>query len=41
MATDLLRNEFLPFGAPIDDATIIDIVDDVYLPLVLRPVGDR
>ncbi|MDN5917561.1 MAG: TetR/AcrR family transcriptional regulator [Pseudonocardia sp.] len=41
VATDLLRNEFLLFGAPIDDATIVDIVDDVYLPLIRRPVGDR
>ena len=37
VATDLLRNQFLLFGAPVDDAIITDIVDDVYLPLVLRP----
>jgi AcrR family transcriptional regulator len=37
VATDLLRNEFLIFGAPVDEAIITDIVDDVYLPLVLRP----
>ncbi|WP_256861083.1 TetR/AcrR family transcriptional regulator [Streptomyces tsukubensis] len=36
VATDLLRNQFLLYGNPIDDATITDIVDDVYLPLVLR-----
>ncbi|MFH8350384.1 TetR/AcrR family transcriptional regulator [Streptomyces sp. NPDC018045] len=37
VATDLLRNEFLLYGAPIGDETIIEIVDDVYLPLVLAP----
>ncbi len=37
VATDLLRNQFLLFDAPIDDEIIIDIIDDVYLPLVLRP----
>jgi hypothetical protein len=37
VATDLLRNQFLLFGAPIEDDVITDIVDDVYLPLVLRP----
>jgi hypothetical protein len=37
VATDLLRNQFLLFGAPIDDEIILDIVDDVYLPLVLSP----
>jgi AcrR family transcriptional regulator len=37
VATDLLRNQFLLFGAPIDDEIIVDIVDDVYLPLVLSP----
>jgi AcrR family transcriptional regulator len=37
VATDLLRNQFLLFGAPVDDEIIIDIVDDVYLPLVVRP----
>ncbi|MFI1918095.1 TetR/AcrR family transcriptional regulator [Nocardia sp. NPDC020380] len=38
VATDLLRNQFLLFGAPIDDAIILEIVDDVYLPLVQRVV---
>ncbi|MBW0106035.1 TetR/AcrR family transcriptional regulator, partial [Pseudonocardia sp. KRD291] len=28
VATDLLRNEFLLFGVPIADETIVDIVDD-------------
>lgn len=37
VAPDLLRNQFLLFGAPVDDEVIIDIVDEVYLPLVLRP----
>jgi AcrR family transcriptional regulator len=37
VATDLLRNHFLLFGAPVVDAVITDIVDDVYLPLVLSP----
>ncbi|GCD40750.1 TetR/AcrR family transcriptional regulator [Streptomyces paromomycinus] len=37
VATDLLRNEFLLFGAPVEDETIIEIIDDVYLPLVLAP----
>ena len=36
VATDLLRNEFLLYGAPIPDESIVDIVDEVYLPLVLR-----
>ncbi|WP_020550820.1 TetR/AcrR family transcriptional regulator [Embleya scabrispora] len=39
VATDLLRNEFLLFGAPIEDAVILDIVDDVYLPLIRCPVS--
>ena len=34
VATDLLRNEFVLYGAPIPDATIVEIVDEVYLPLV-------
>jgi AcrR family transcriptional regulator len=34
VATDLIRNQFLLYGAPVDDAVIIDIVDEVYLPLV-------
>lgn len=37
VATDLLRDQFLLFGAPVDDKIITDIVDDVYLPLVLSP----
>ncbi|MEU2791705.1 TetR/AcrR family transcriptional regulator [Streptomyces sp. NPDC007100] len=37
VATDLLRNEFLLFGAPVGDDTVTDIVDNVYLPLVLAP----
>jgi AcrR family transcriptional regulator len=37
VATDLLRNQFLLFGAPVDDEIITEIVDDVYLPLVLKP----
>ncbi|MEV6674242.1 TetR/AcrR family transcriptional regulator [Streptomyces sp. NPDC051162] len=37
VATDLLRNEFLLYGAPVDDRTITEIVDDVYLPLILSP----
>ncbi|MGC0416948.1 AcrR family transcriptional regulator [Embleya sp. AB8] len=37
VATDLLRNEFLLFGAPIADEIIVDIVDEVYLPLVRKP----
>ncbi|HEX5407199.1 MAG TPA: TetR/AcrR family transcriptional regulator [Pseudonocardiaceae bacterium] len=36
VATDLLRNQFLLFGAPISDDVIVEIVDDVYLPLVLK-----
>ncbi|MFI1181603.1 TetR/AcrR family transcriptional regulator [Streptomyces sp. NPDC020799] len=41
VATDLLRNEFLLFGAPVDDHTITEIVDDVYLPLILSPAPGR
>jgi AcrR family transcriptional regulator len=37
VATDLLRNEFLLYGAPVPDETIVEIVDEVYLPLILRP----
>jgi hypothetical protein len=37
VATDLLRDQFLMFGAPVSDEVIIEIVDDVYLPLVLSP----
>ncbi|MFH8591728.1 TetR/AcrR family transcriptional regulator [Streptomyces rimosus] len=40
VATDLLRNEFLLFGAPVEDETVIEIVDDVYLPLVLAPAPE-
>ena len=36
VAVDLLRNHFLMFGAPIADDVVVSIVDDVYLPLVLR-----
>jgi AcrR family transcriptional regulator len=35
VAADLLRNEFLLYGGPIPDETIVEIVDDVYLPLML------
>jgi hypothetical protein len=41
VATDLLRNHFLLYGAPVEDAVIIDIVDDVFLPLVLNPAPNR
>ncbi|WP_078893520.1 TetR/AcrR family transcriptional regulator [Streptomyces sp. CT34] len=41
VATDLLRNQFLLFGAPIEDEVITEIVDDIYLPLVLRPAPRR
>jgi AcrR family transcriptional regulator len=34
VATDLLRNQFLLYGVPVDDKVIIEIVDEVYLPLV-------
>ncbi|MEV6720075.1 TetR/AcrR family transcriptional regulator [Streptomyces xanthochromogenes] len=37
VATDLLRNQFLLFGAPVPDEFIVDVVDDIYLPLVLNP----
>ncbi|MGW2859563.1 TetR/AcrR family transcriptional regulator [Streptomyces sp. NPDC001205] len=37
VATDLLRNHFLMFGAPVDDEVLTEIVDDVYLPLILSP----
>ncbi|MFI6054359.1 TetR/AcrR family transcriptional regulator [Streptomyces violascens] len=37
VATDLLRNQFLLFGAPVEDEVIVDIVDDIYLPLILSP----
>lgn len=35
VAADLLRNEFLLYGGPIPDETIVEIVDEVYLPLML------
>ncbi|WP_079064026.1 TetR/AcrR family transcriptional regulator [Streptomyces sp. NRRL F-4489] len=41
VATDLLRNEFLLFGAPVEESVLIEIVDDVYLPLILRPAPPR
>ncbi|WP_201305185.1 TetR/AcrR family transcriptional regulator [Streptomyces sp. GS7] len=41
VATDLLRNQFLLFGAPVDDEVVTDIVDDVYLPLILHPAPRR
>jgi hypothetical protein len=34
VATDLLRNQFLLYGVPVDDKVIVEIVDEVYLPLV-------
>jgi hypothetical protein len=37
LATDLLRNHFLMFGAPTADHVIVDIVNDVYLPLIRKP----
>jgi hypothetical protein len=40
VATDLLRNQFLLYGAPVDDEVIIDIVDEVFLPLVLNQRED-
>ncbi len=41
VATDLLRNEFLLFGSPIEEEAITDIVDEVYLPLILSPAPRR
>ncbi len=41
VATDLMRNQFLLFGAPIAEEVITDIVDDVYLPLVRSPAPAR
>ncbi|MCX5384095.1 TetR/AcrR family transcriptional regulator [Streptomyces sp. NBC_00083] len=41
VATDLLRNQFLLFGAPVEDDFITEIVDDVYLPLLLSPPPRR
>ncbi|WP_326701399.1 TetR/AcrR family transcriptional regulator [Streptomyces sp. NBC_01754] len=37
VAVDLLRNHYLLHGAPIRDDVITEIVDDVYLPLLLAP----
>jgi AcrR family transcriptional regulator len=31
---DLVRNEAMTFGAPVDDDTVAELVDDVYLPLL-------
>lgn len=39
MAVDLIRNHFLLHGAPIPEGVITEIVDDVYLPLLLAPRG--
>ncbi|MFE9577446.1 TetR-like C-terminal domain-containing protein [Nocardia sp. NPDC006044] len=36
VAPDLLRNHFLLFGDPVEEEVILGIVDEVYLPLVLR-----
>ncbi|WP_037812014.1 MULTISPECIES: TetR/AcrR family transcriptional regulator [unclassified Streptomyces] len=41
VATDLLRNQFLLFGTPVADDVITDIVDDIYLPLILHPAPKR
>ncbi|NUT94862.1 MAG: TetR/AcrR family transcriptional regulator [Saccharothrix sp.] len=35
---DLVRNEFMTCGGPVDDKVIAELVDDVYLPL-LRGLG--
>ncbi|WP_329521962.1 TetR/AcrR family transcriptional regulator [Spirillospora sp. NBC_01491] len=35
VATDLLRSEFLLHGAPVPDGAIMEIVDEIFLPLVL------
>ena len=37
VASDLLRDRFLLFGAPIPDGEILAVVDEVYLPLILPP----
>lgn len=37
VAVDLLRNQFLLHGAPIPEDVITEIVDEVYLPLLLAP----
>src|SRR2546421_418840 len=41
VAVDLLRNEFLLFGSPVADEVITDIVDNIYLPLILHPAPRR
>lgn len=40
VAVDLLRNHYLLYGAPIPDEVVTEIVDDVYLPLLLAPPGN-
>ncbi|WP_158883288.1 TetR/AcrR family transcriptional regulator [Amycolatopsis anabasis] len=35
---DLVRNEFIVYGAPLNEESIVEIVDEVYLPL-LRGLG--
>ncbi|MGQ4510843.1 TetR/AcrR family transcriptional regulator C-terminal ligand-binding domain-containing protein [Streptomyces sp. DW26H14] len=37
VAVDLLRNHYLLHGAPVTESVIAEIVDDVYLPLLLAP----
>ncbi len=37
VAVDLLRNHYLLHGAPIPEEVVTEIVDDVYLPLLLAP----
>jgi AcrR family transcriptional regulator len=37
VAVDLLRNHYLLHGAPIPESVVTEIVDDVYLPLLLAP----
>jgi AcrR family transcriptional regulator len=37
LPVDLLRHELLVGGRSVTDATIVEIVDDVFLPLVQRP----
>lgn len=39
VATELLLNDFLLYGAPVPDEVAIEIVDEVYLPLVRRIPG--
>ncbi|WP_327298324.1 MULTISPECIES: TetR/AcrR family transcriptional regulator [unclassified Streptomyces] len=39
VAVDLLRNHYLLYGAPVPEEVITEIVDDVYLPLLLAPPG--